>query len=163
MLIFIIECIVLCVLFTIGVAVGMKDPINGIHDYPPAIIQRVRELGLISDQQIPRSKKVIAKKLLAAIICAVILAVCLKFVNNADTFWRGFLISYGLWSVVDWYDAIVLDCLWCCHDKHFIIPGTEDMVADYHDYWFHIKKSAIGMLIGLPVCLLAGLFCGIGG
>ncbi len=36
------------------------------------------------------------------------------------------------------------------------IPGTEDM-AEYKDYLFHIRQSCIGMLLGLPACLLAGL------
>ena len=43
-----------------------------------------------------------------------------------------------------------------CHDKHFVIPGTEDMTAAYHDYWFHIKGALIGMLLGIPAALVAG-------
>lgn len=54
------------------------------------------------------------------------------------------------------FDAIVLDCLWFCHDKHFVILGTEDMTAAYHDYWFHIKGALIGMLLGIPAALVAG-------
>lgn len=27
------------------------------------------------------------------------------------------------------------------------------------DYWFHIKTSLIGMLLGLPICLIAGAVC----
>lgn len=46
---------------------------------------------------------------------------------------------------------------WFCHDKHFIIPGTEDMIKDYHDYWFHIKGGFIGMLLAIPAALVAGL------
>ena len=26
----------------------------------------------------------------------------------------------------------------------------------YHNYWFHIKASCLGMLLGLPACLTAG-------
>ena len=55
------------------------------------------------------------------------------------------------------FDALVLDCIWFCHDKHFVIPGTEDMTAAYHDYWFHIKGSLIGMALGIPSALVAGL------
>lgn len=67
------------------------------------------------------------------------------------------LTAYALWCVVDWFDAIVLDCLWFCHDRHFVIKGTEDMVKDYHDYWFHIKGSLIGMVLAIPAALIAGL------
>ena len=27
----------------------------------------------------------------------------------------------------------------------------------FHDYGYHVKASCVGMLIGLPVCLLIGL------
>ena len=57
----------------------------------------------------------------------------------------------------NWFDALILDCLWFCHDKHFVIPGTEDMTKDYHDYWFHIKGALIGMLLGIPAALVAGI------
>jgi len=55
------------------------------------------------------------------------------------------------------YDAVVLDILWFCHAKVWILPGTEDMTEAYHDYGYHVKASCVGMLIGLPVCLLIGL------
>ena len=64
----------------------------------------------------------------------------------------------ALWVIVNWFDALVLDCLWFCHDKHFVIPGTEDMTEAYHDYGFHIKGAFIGMLLGIPAALVAGLF-----
>ena len=59
--------------------------------------------------------------------------------------------------MVNWFDALVLDCIWFCHDKHFVIPGTEDMTDAYHDYGFHIKGSLIGMLLGIPSALTAGI------
>ena len=72
----------------------------------------------------------------------------------ADTMHR----TKGIYKklVVDWYDALVIDCLWFCHSKRFVISGTEDMTAAYHDYGFHIRQSCIGIFIGLPVCLLTG-------
>ena len=155
-MIFLIEAVIGCIFFTVGVAAAMKNPLAGIHDYPPKIIQRVKELGLITEEQTPKSKKVLLKKLIFCLVIVVLLAVVLVYVNRADSFLQGFLISYGLWLVIDWYDALVLDCLWFCHSKKFIIPGTEDMTSKYHNYLFHILGSAKGMLIGLPVALMAG-------
>ena len=31
------------------------------------------------------------------------------------------------------------------------------MVAAYHDYWFHIKGALLGMMLGIPAALVAGL------
>lgn len=87
----------------------------------------------------------------------VLLGAVVYFVNGSRSFLNGFLVSYGLWLIVDWYDAIVIDILWLCHSKIYILPGTEDMTETYHDYGYHIKGSCVGMLIGLPVCLLIGL------
>ena len=55
------------------------------------------------------------------------------------------------------WDVIVLDILWFCHDPHFVFKGTEDMVKEYHNYWFHIKGFFIGEALAMVVCALAGL------
>ena len=35
--------------------------------------------------------------------------------------------------------------------------GTEDMVDEYHNYWFHIKGSLIGEVLALVICAIVGL------
>ena len=67
------------------------------------------------------------------------------------------LLQKGIHEVKAIYDAIVIDILWLCHSKAYILPGTEDMTAAYHDYGYHVKSTCVGMLIGLPVCLVIGL------
>jgi hypothetical protein len=81
----------------------------------------------------------------------------MKYINGYNTFLDGFMYSFIIWSIINWYDAFVLDCIWFCHSKQFVIKGTEDMVEEYHNYWFHIKGSMIGEIIGLIVCLIVGL------
>lgn len=150
------ECIVVCALFTLIVyAVSLKAPLAGIHNWPPAIQQRALELGLIQSQQMAGTKRVYVKKLATALIIAVAFAAVTYFVNGARSFAAGFGYSYLIWTVVNWYDAFIIDCLWACHDRRVRIPGTEDM-KEYHDYWFHIKGSLKGQALGLPVALLAG-------
>lgn len=154
-MIILIESIILCVLFTIPLVISSKNPLALIHNYPPAIIERVREMGLTDDNHLPRSKKIILKKAGAALFIAFLFALIVYFVNGARSFLEGFGYTYLLWAIVDWYDAFVIDILWFCHDKRFVIPGTEGM-KEYKDYWFHIKGSFIGMTYGLPVALLVG-------
>ena len=31
------------------------------------------------------------------------------------------------------------------------------MVKEYHDYWFHIKGSLIGMVLAIPAAIVAGI------
>ena len=161
-MVFIIESIVLCVLFTILILSRMKKPLGAIiYSYPPAIVDRVIELGLIEDRdkKTPSRIKAIKKKWPAIIFFGIMIGIFVHFFNGADTFAQGFLTGYGLWLVVDWYDAFVLDIGWFCHSKKVRIPGTENMEKDYKDYWFHIKGSFVGMVLGLPACVIAGVFC----
>jgi hypothetical protein len=53
--------------------------------------------------------------------------------------------------------CVVMDIIWFCHDKRFVFKGTEDMIDEYHNYFFHIKGSLIGEVIGIVVCLIAAL------
>ena len=83
-------------------------------------------------------------------------ALILFYINGVRGFVSGFLYSYGLWLVVDWYDALVIDCLWFCRSKRVRIPGTEDLDEAYRDYGFHLRMSCLGMVLGLPVALAVG-------
>ena len=152
-----VEVVVLTLLFTIGVVAGSKDPVDTVYDMPEPIINRCLELGLIDESKKATSPQTIKKKLCAAVIITIILALVLYFVNHADSFAQGFLVSYLIWLIIDWYDCFVIDWIWVCHSKKLIIPGTEDLVDSYKDYKFHFIGSLKGMVIGLPVCLLVGV------
>ncbi len=145
------------VLFTlIVVPQTARDPLAAIGDYPPAIRRRCIELGLIEDRPRRFTAKDLIRKGIAMLVFCVLLALILRYINKAGSFWNGFLLSCVIWLAIAWFDALVLDCLWFCHSKKVRIPGTEDM-PEYRDYRFHIRQSCIGSLLGLPVCLLVGL------
>lgn len=151
-----IETLILTVLFTIAVVAGSKNPVDTVYDMPQPIINRCLELGLIDESKKADSPQTRRKKLAAAIVIALIMALTLFFVNHAGNFLQGFLISYLIWLIIDWYDCFVIDWIWVCHSKKLIIPGTEDLVDSYKDYRFHFIGSLKGMAIWLPVCLLVG-------
>ena len=158
-MLFWIEAAGLCLLFTALVVPScLKNPLAWVSDYPPAIRARCVQLGLVPENAPALPPAAIASKVIASLAAAVVFGLLLVYGNGIHTFWQGALTAYGLWLVVDWYDALVIDCLWVCHSKRIIIPGTEDLTAAYHDYGFHIKMSCVGMALGLPVCLLAGFF-----
>ena len=154
---FLIESIAACAAFSLFVFLMSRNPIKQIFNYPPAIIERCKSLGLVDDSNRPGGPVFYAKKLVAMLCFGVLLGLLVRYVNGCTTFWSGALTAYALWCVVNWFDAFVMDCLWFCHDEHFIIPGTEDMAADYHDYWFHIKGGFMGMALAIPAALMAGV------
>lgn len=155
-MILVIESVVLCLLFTVMVYIMSREPIKTLYNYPPAIQERVKSLDEYKDQ-VPTQKNKLTAKLGAMVLFVIILSLLLRYVNGYTTFKEGFGYGFLLWTIVNRYDAIVLDIIWFCHDPYFVSKGTEDMVSDYHDYWFHIKGFFIGEALALIVCLLAGL------
>ena len=155
-MIVIIESIVLCVLFTIMIFIISKEPIKTLYNYPPKIQERVKSLEEYQGK-IPTQENKIAAKVLASILFLIIICVVLRYINGYTTFGESFKYGFVLWTIVNLYDAIVLDVIWFCHDKRFVLKGTEDMVDEYHNYWFHIKGFFIGELLALIICTLASV------
>ena len=149
-----IESIVLCLVFTLMVYFMSREPIKTLYNYPPKIQERVKSLDEYKDQ-IPTQKNKLAAKVTASVLFVVILSLILRYVNGCTSFLQAFGTGFLLWTIVNLWDALVLDILWFCHDPHFVLKGTEDMVGDYHDYWFHIKGFFIGEALALVVCALA--------
>ena len=156
--VFLIEAVVLCAVFhlTIYLIIRCKPELE-VYSYPPAITQRWIELGKVPQKETPDCGERIRKKAPAALIIGILLGLLVWGLNGCRTFLSGFLVSYGLWLIVTWYDALILDCLWFAHARVCVLPGTEDMGAAYRDYGFYIRGSLTGTVIGLPVCLFIGL------
>ena len=155
-MVILIEILVLCVVFTLMVCIMAKNPIATLFNYPPKIQERVKSLPEYKDK-IPTTKNMVFTKLLAATVMVIIISLILRYINGYTTFMEALVNSYLIWTVVNIYDVIVMDILWFCQDKRFVFKGTEDMVDEYHNYWFHIKGGIIGQVIGAVVCVVVGL------
>ena len=155
-MVLLIEGIILCVAFTLMVFIISRKPINTLYNYPPRIQERVKSLDEYKNI-IPTQKNKLAAKLVACLLFVVILSLILRFINGYTTFPEAFGYGFLLWTIVNLWDVIVLDIIWFCHDPRFVFKGTEDMVQDYHDYWFHIKGFFIGEVLALVICALSGL------
>ena len=155
-MIIIIESIVLCILFTLMVYIISRKPIKTLYNYPPRIQERVKSLDEYKDE-IPSQENKITSKIIASFIFLIIMCIVLRYINGYHEFIESFGYGFLLWTIVNLYDAIVLDIIWFCHDKHFVFKGTEDMIEEYHNYWFHIRGFFIGELLALIICTLVGL------
>lgn len=147
------------IIFTIcGINMKKKGRLGMIQEYPKAIQDRCRELGLIQESAGKLTKKATIGKLGFFIAYIFLQTVLAYYIGGARTFFEGWLQGYIMWVAEMWFDALIVDCIWFCHSKKMIIPGTEDMMEDYHDYWHHIKYAVIGMftqaVIALPVGFL---------
>lgn len=151
--------IFLIVVFSIaGVNAMKKGKLGIIYEYPKAIQDRCRELGLIKEDSQILTKRVTIGKAGIFFVYIFLQTALAYYIGGARTFWEGWFHGYIMWVVEIWFDALVVDCLWFCHSKRMIIPGTEDMVDAYHDYWHHIKFAVIGTFTQAIISLPVGLF-----
>lgn len=155
-MIIVIESIILCILFTIMVYIMSRDPIKTLYNYPPKIQERVKSLNEYKGK-IPTQENKVVVKLFASLLFLIIICIILRYINGYTTFIESFDYGFLLWTVVNLWDLIVLDIIWFCHDKQFILKGTEDMIDEYHNYLFHIKGFFIGEGLALIICSISGL------
>ena len=155
-MIIVIESIILCMLFTIMVYIISREPIKTLYNYPPKIQEKVRTLDEYKDK-LPTQQNKIFTKFIASVLIIIIISLILRYVNGYTNFVEGFGYGFVLWTIVNIYDVFIIDIIWFCHDPYFIFKGTEDMINEYHNYWFHIKESLKGEVIALIICAIVGL------
>jgi len=155
------------VLYSVGIyavlmgIVAKDGVISQIHNYPKPIFDRALELGLVTPEEVRRNK--LHYKAVGALVMIVVPLVLILVVNRARTFWDGFWQAYILFNAWSWFDALVVDCIFFCHSPRWVIPGTEDLVDSYHDYWFHIKYAVYGLaFIAVPAALVGALAAALG-
>ena len=65
---FLIESIIACALFTLFVFLMSRNPVKSIFNYPPAIIERCKTLGLVDDSNKPEGIVFYIKKITALLV-----------------------------------------------------------------------------------------------
>jgi len=154
--IFIIETIVLTVIFTGMILIPLiKNPVWWIHDFP----KDIQEEYFKTHERIPSaffSATVLIKKCIGLLIALGILIGLIWFVG-AKSFTQAFIVSYGLWTIIDWYDCFILDWIFFANMKSVRLPGTEHMDKAYHQKKYHFIRSLYGMIVGLIPCLIGSV------
>ncbi|MGL4106763.1 hypothetical protein [Clostridium sp. LP20] len=152
----IIQCIILCIVFTLGVVPKLyKNPLNCIMSYPKEIRERVENLPEYKNKIKKYKTKHMKSKLISILVLIIIMSI-IAWISGAKTFTEAFVHVFILFMAINLYDLLILDILVFCHSKKVIILGTEDMVKQYRSPNHHIKSSIIGTIIGLIIALSAG-------
>lgn len=150
-----IQCIILCIIFTLLILIPQfKNPVSQITSYPPAIRKRVESLPQYKNSLSQTKKKSIIRKIVGTLVAVIFLALLACF-SGKTTFISAFIHVFVLFFTVNMYDLIILDFLIFPNSKKVIIPGTEDMIAEYKNPLHHIKGACKGTLIGVVAAILA--------
>ena len=154
-MVFIIECIVACGLFTamLEILCARRREIF-TNDYPPVVTEKLRNLNIVGEKP-PAKKKDIIRKAAAILIYAILFALVLRFANGITTFSGAAVTAYLLWLVVDWYDFLVVDILLAPFDKFYQMAKVSPV--EKLAVWFHFKGSVRGMILGLIFAPVVGL------
>ena len=154
--IYIVECLCMIVIFTAMIMIPLcKNPIWWIHDYP----KDIQEEYFKTHERIPTepfSVTVMLKKGFA-ILLAIACVTGLIILAGAHDFVSGFLGSYGIWFVINWYDCFFLDWVLFANVKCIRLPRTEHMDKAYHQKKYHFVHAIIGMGVGVIPCVICGI------
>ena len=77
-MVFFIESLIACAVFTLFVFLMSRDPVKMVFNYPPAIVERCKSLGLVDDSNRPGGPAFYAKKLIALLVFGVLLGVLVR-------------------------------------------------------------------------------------
>lgn len=125
-----------------------------LYNYPPAIQKRAIERGITTQEEMNANAK---KNKIIGIIVMILLGVAISCgINKEKTFLAGFVQSYIFLNAFSLFDALVIDTIWFCHSKWWMIPGTEDMTEAYHDYAFHWKWFFLCLVGSIPIAAIIG-------
>ena len=152
-----IECIILCAIFSIVILVPLyKNPLEMIASYPTKIRKRVEELEQYKDTINQYKTKHIERKIVGVLIIIFILS-GLAWITNDRTFIDAFKHIFILLFTVNLFDFFIRDICFFCHSKRVIIKGTEDMIKEYKDPTQHILGLVVGTFISLSCAGICGL------
>ncbi len=156
------ETVIFLALFTAMVLIpAFKNPLSGIHNYPPEI----QEEYFKTHERIPTgplSKRTILIKSLGILMFSVLLTGG-ALLAGADSFGDGFLFGILLFAAEGVYDTVLIDWVLFAHMKQFRLPGTEHMDREYAQKWFHVKVMLfpgslyaviLGLIVGGAVALI---------
>ena len=139
-MIIVIQLILFCLLFTLMVRYSVRGgAVNGLFYYPKTIQERAFEIGLSTEEEMKKKRKIFMTEFYAVMGIALILIISLW--NKVTDFKIAYLQALLFLEVMNWYDGIVIDKIWVGYSKFWIRPGCEDI--PYVQTWKQMFKKRI--------------------
>jgi len=152
----IIEGLILGLLLVLYCAVGIRNgAVNMVFLYHPDVQEKSIQSGLITREKIKRNQLIFKVLGISSYLAYVL--VCVYVINGARGFWPAFWQMFGILSIVNVIDRLLIDEYWVGHTKAWEIPRTEDM-KPYINRKDKIGKWLIGTVgYSLLCAILAGI------
>ena len=152
----IIEGLILGLLLVLYCAFGIrKGAVNMVFLYHPDVQEKSIQSGLITREKIKRNQLIF--KVLGISYYFAYVLICVYVINGAKGFRPAFWQMFGILSIVNVIDRLMIDEYWVGHTKAWEIPGTEDM-KPYINRKDKIGKWLVGTVgFALLCAILAGI------
>ena len=152
----IIEGLILGLLLVLYCAVGIRNgAVNMVFLYHPDVQEKSIQSGLITREKIKRNQLIFKVFGISSYFAYVL--ICVYVINGARGFWPAFWQMFGILSIVNVIDRLLIDEYWVGHTKAWEIPGTEDM-KPYINRKDKIGKWLMGTVgFALLCAILAGI------
>lgn len=154
-----IEILLLWVWFALymEIIVRKRGPVGGIFFYPKVMQERVKELGLITEEELRRRKNFAYILLIVGDI--IIPLVMIVFVNKAGTYFECVWQYYILFLGMEFYDWLFVDQIWVAMSSWWTIPGTEDLLDTWHSTKIKAMKMPKLVVFSVPIAMIGGGIC----
>ncbi len=152
----ILEGLIMGALLVLFCAFGIRNgAVNMVFLYHQDVQERCVRSGLITEEKIRKNRALF--KGIGIPVYFIFVLVSVYAVNKAKGFWLGFLQMFGILSIVNLIDRLIIDGYWVGHTKAWEIPGTEDL-KPYIDTRDKLQKWLAGT-IGFAVisAVLSGI------
>ena len=136
----VIQLVLFCLLFTLMVRYSVRGgAVNGLFYYPKTVQKRAFEIGLSTEEEMKKKRKVFMTEFYLVMGIALVLIIALW--NKVTDFKIAYLQALLFLEVMNWYDGIVIDKIWVGFSKFWILPGCEDI--PYVQTWKQMLKKRI--------------------
>jgi hypothetical protein len=142
-----------CYAAYMAVLVHRRGPVGGLFFYPQAMIDRVKALGMISEEEFRKRKRFAFTLLIAWML--VIPGIMILRINGARSWWDCCWQFYALFLGAEFFDWLFIDTVWVALSDWWLIPGTEDLNDTWHNV--HVKQWKMLKLIPFSVPLAAAV------
>lgn len=156
MILAVLEGLILSFVLLLVCVVNIQNgPVGGVHYYEEPVKKRVIEMGLITEEEIKRNRKL--SGLIFMSVLLILAPLMALLINHATGFTDIFVQLTVMYMVCGVFDRIFIDWYWVGHTKAWLIPGTEDLMPYIHKKTW-IKKIVLTIIL-YP--LLAAIIAGI--
>ena len=151
-----IQLVLYCLLFTGMVRYAVRGgSVEGLYFYPKTVQERAIEIGLTTQEEIKKKRKIFMTEFYIVMLVALVLIIGLW--NHVTDFKTAYLQALLFLEVMNIYDGIVIDKIWVGYSKFWKIPGCEDI--PYVQSWLQVlkKRSFLALIWVAGAAIVAGI------